>query len=100
MCLLGPAPGFFYGGHVKVASLEIELIANIARLRSDLDRAAGVTNRSMAQITRTVQRAMQMVSAALAGAGTGFAAWAMSMSKSMDATLKMSQQIGTTTEAL
>src|SRR5690606_37951863 len=65
------ALGFFVGGPMKIASLEIELMAGIARLQQDMRRAEGVVERSMRQIETQVQRVQRAFGALGIGLGLG-----------------------------
>jgi tape measure domain-containing protein len=68
---------------VKVAELSIDLIANIARLQGDMNKAQGAVQKSMANIERNVQR-VQKAFAAL-GLGVGFGAMISQATKMADA---------------
>lgn len=57
---------------MKVASLEIDLLANIARLQQDMNRAVGTVGKSMGEIERIVQQTKNVLGSL--GLGVGFAA--------------------------
>lgn len=77
-------------------SIVVDLLMRTGSFETDSKRA----ERRLQDMGRSIDqwvRRTQFTTVAAAGA---FTAWTMSVSKSMDATLKMSQQIGITTEAL
>ncbi|MFT0532273.1 tape measure protein, partial [Castellaniella hirudinis] len=56
---------------MKVASLEIELLANIARLRTDMRSAQGVVERSMSSMRRNIDMVQRALSTLGVGVGLG-----------------------------
>ena len=68
---------------MKVASLEIDLLANIARLQGDMSKAQGVVQKSMANIERNIQRVQRAFGAL--GLGVGFGALVGQITKMGDA---------------
>jgi len=91
----------------SLGTLTVDLIAKTGGFEQGMTRAERSADRSSREIERRMQRIdravdrvrLTVVTAGIAVAGS-VGAWVNSMTKSMDATLKMAQQIGTTTEAL
>lgn len=91
----------------SLGTLTVDLIAKTGGFEQGMTRAERSADRSAREIERRMQRIdkavdrvrLTVVTAGIAIAGS-VGAWVNSMTKSMDATLKMAQQIGTTTEAL
>src|SRR5690606_17259758 len=91
----------------SLGTLTIDLIAKTGGFEQGMSRAERSAERGSREIERRLQRvdkAFDRIRIGVATTGVAIAgavgAWINSMSKSMDATLKMAQQIGTTTEAL
>jgi len=80
---------------MNIGTLTIEMAANVARLRSDMDQAKGLVNSGM----NSIKSMASMASKALAGIGTVLAArelaqWVQQAIDAADATSKMAQKIG------
>ncbi len=91
----------------SLGTLTIDLIAKTGGFEQGMSRAERSAERGSREIERRLQRvdkAFDRIRIGVATAGVAIAgavgAWVNNMTKSMDATLKMAQQIGTTTEAL
>ncbi len=77
-------------------SIVVSLLAKTGSFETDMDRAA----RKVDQTARTLDRYVRAIGAAGVAAATAAAAITVQSAKAMDASAKMAQQIGVTTEAL
>lgn len=83
--------------------LTLDLIARTGNFDQGMDRASRrvrTTANEMEAARRAADRMVAGIAAAAAGFATAAAAMAVSSAKALDATSKMAQQIGTTTESL
>lgn len=87
----------------SIGSLTLDLIAKTGSFDQGMDRASRrvrTTANEMEAARRAADRLVAGIAAAAAGFATAAAAMAVSSAKALDATSKMAQQIGTTTESL
>lgn len=87
----------------SIGSLTLDLIAKTGSFDQGMDRASRRvrnTANEMEAARRAADRLVAGIAAAAAGFATAAAAMAVSSAKALDATSKMAQQIGTTTESL
>lgn len=77
-------------------SIVVDLLMKTGSFETDTKRA----EQRLKSMEKTVEQWSRRIATAGVAAGAAFAAWTVAMTKSMDATQKMAQQIGTTTEAL
>lgn len=87
----------------SIGSLTLDLIAKTGSFDQGMDRASRRvrnTANEMEAARRAADRMVAGIAAAAAGFATAAAAMAVSSAKALDATSKMAQQIGTTTESL
>lgn len=91
----------------SLGTLTIDLIAKTGGFEQGMDRAGRAAERGSREIEKRLQRidrGFDKIRIGVATTGIAIAgavgAWVNSITKSMDATLKMARQIGTTTEAL
>ncbi len=80
---------------MKLATLELELLANIARLRKDMDEAKGVVDKATKAISASVNAAMGVLGALGIGLSVAaFSAWVKSAIDAGDAMKAFSQKTG------
>lgn len=82
---------------MKVASLEIDLLANIARLQQDMSKAVGTVSKSMGAIERSVEQAKRVL--ASLGVGVGFGALISQTVKMTDAYTNLHGQLKNATRS-
>lgn len=83
---------------MNVGQLTIEMAANVARLRKDMQEARSTVDRAMRDIRDTVSNAMGALGVSL-GVG-GLVAFVKSALNAADETAKLAQKIGVATEAV
>jgi len=84
---------------MEIGKLEIQLLADIARLRTDMNNAQKVVGDSMKGIEGAVGVAKKAFGALAAAAGVAsFGAWIKSAIDAGDEALKMSQKLGVSTK--
>jgi hypothetical protein len=84
-----------------IGQLEIDLIANIARLQSDMNKATGTVNRAMGSIDKAVGATNKLLSAL--GVGVSFAVLIGQATKAIDVLARlddMAQKTGSSVENL
>lgn len=77
-------------------SIVIDLLMRTGSFETDTKRAEA----RLKSMEKTVDQWSRRIALGATAAGAAFATWTVAMTKSMDSTLKMAKQIGTTTEAL
>src|SRR6185369_4519074 len=88
-------------GRVNAGTLEIQLLANLARLRSDMTQAKSVVGGAMADISRAVATAKAALGALGVSLGVGaFVMFAKSTADAIAHMKELGQEAGTTAEAI
>ena len=84
---------------MKVGSLEIDILANLVKLRSDMERAENIIGTSAARINKIIDRTASAMGAMAAGLSVGiFASWVKGAIDAADSLNKLSQRVGIATE--